>query len=144
MKLRPDQCPDCYKPYDGVACICQAPWLFKTFTAAEAFDSAMIEDDAIKSGALSGLEAERKFYGLNPQEQLPSDLARERDARSPARNLGKPFLVLSGVGTAAIYSRAKAGESTNQLARDYGIPASEVLAAIEFETARISKGCKLQ
>jgi uncharacterized protein (DUF433 family) len=51
----------------------------------------------------------------------------------PAVSFGRPVLVGTGVPTAAIAERYKAGESVPQLARDYGRTSDEIEEAIRCE-----------
>jgi uncharacterized protein (DUF433 family) len=50
-------------------------------------------------------------------------------------SFGRPTLAASGVSTAAIASRIDAGESRDAIAADYGVPVSEVDAAVVYERA---------
>ncbi len=51
----------------------------------------------------------------------------------PQRGFGLPILIESGVSTAVVAERFKAGESMDELADDYGCSALEVSEAIRFE-----------
>jgi uncharacterized protein (DUF433 family) len=52
--------------------------------------------------------------------------------RNKKINFGRPSLIGSCVAVSAIQDRAKAGEGTNFLAKDYGVPASDIEAAIAY------------
>jgi uncharacterized protein (DUF433 family) len=53
----------------------------------------------------------------------------------PRISFGKAILVGVGVPTAVIADRNEAGESVDELAKDYGCEASEIAQAIEYERA---------
>ena len=53
----------------------------------------------------------------------------------PLVSFGRPMLAASGVSTAAIASRIDAGESRDDVAEDYGVPPSDIDAAVVYERA---------
>jgi len=54
---------------------------------------------------------------------------------NPRISFGKPILVGVGVPTAVIADRIRAGETVEELARDYGCKASQIEEAIRYERA---------
>lgn len=55
-------------------------------------------------------------------------------AIDPALSFGRAFVLSRGIATHVIVKRIDAGESPDELAEDYGLTASEVTAAVAFET----------
>lgn len=54
-------------------------------------------------------------------------------AIDPRRKFGRPYLVDAGVETSAIVSRYRAGESVEELARDFNTTKASIAGALRFE-----------
>ena len=65
-------CPDCNQPFDGIACVCQCPWL-RTMTPQQAFLGAMAEDATMKATRPTGIETLRKSLDLGPSDPFPEE-----------------------------------------------------------------------
>lgn len=73
------KCPDCAQPYDGVACICQAPWLFYThLSETERLSMALYEDAAMRDTAMSSKVRAKEDAGRCASDLSASDEIRER------------------------------------------------------------------
>jgi uncharacterized protein (DUF433 family) len=54
---------------------------------------------------------------------------------TPLMGLGQPTITGTGIRTAVIASRHRAGESPQHLAKDYGRPVAEIREALRYEKA---------
>ena len=71
---------------------------------------------------------------LFPFSREPNAEAPQAIVIDPNISFGKPTLVGSGVPTNALYERFQAGDSSQELADDYGLDIAEVDEAIRFES----------
>jgi len=71
---------------------------------------------------------------LFPVTRVGTSLGPQRVVIDPARRFGKPFLEGTGVATATVADRFRAGESSRELAADFGVTEADVEEAVRFET----------
>ena len=67
----------------------------------------------------------------NGKESRPGD----RIVSSPDIRFGQPTVAGTAITCAIVYERFQAGDSVAELAVDYDLPASDIEAAIRFESA---------
>ena len=68
---------------------------------------------------------------------MRQDGSRERSILiDPRRHFGRPVLASANIETAAIADRFLAGDSTDELAADFAVEASEIEDAVRFEALR--------
>jgi uncharacterized protein (DUF433 family) len=72
---------------------------------------------------------------LHPFVMADSTLEGMPIAIDASISFGRPVVIRAGVSTAAIVSRIDAGESTNDLAADYGLTVEEIEHAVLYERA---------
>lgn len=70
---------------------------------------------------------------LFPVTRVGKSLGPQRVVIDPARRFGKPSIEGTGVATAIIADRFRAGESARELAADFGVTEADVEEAVRFE-----------
>jgi len=70
---------------------------------------------------------------LFPATRSGQTLGPQRVVIDPARRFGQPFLEGTGVTTAIVADRFRAGESARELAADFGMSETDVEEAVRFE-----------
>lgn len=71
---------------------------------------------------------------LFPATRIGQAMGPQRVVIDPARRFGQPLLEGTGVATATIADRFRAGESARELAADFGMSETDVEEAVRFET----------
>jgi uncharacterized protein (DUF433 family) len=70
-----------------------------------------------------------------PFERLPENTGRKVILITPFVSFGRPILTRTGISTRAITQRLDAGESPDEIVRDYDLTEAELEEAVRFETA---------